>query len=203
VKVYGDFEAVVERIVRDAEQKARDTIRIARKAAEREVERARRAGEEEFRRFEEDLRRTTEARRRRAVSRIEIEFKRKLLGEKEGIVREVLEAVRSRLHDMPRDDRYADLLAAYVREGVENLGAADVILYFNGRDAAFFEEHRERVLRGVPAGTAVRRAEKSLPVIGGVVLRSGDGRSFDNSFDARLERMKDRIRAGVAEALRM
>jgi V/A-type H+-transporting ATPase subunit E len=94
--------------------------------------------------------------------------------------------------------RYEKAMVQLIREGVEAIGPKGVV--------SCSAEDREAVSSATKklSGGNIRLTldPKRINTIGGVVLRTGDGSvRFDNTFEARLERMRQNLRKEVAALL--
>ena len=88
---------------------------------------------------------------------------------------------------------YAELLRSLLAESVSILGSQDVVIHTSSKD-------RDAVM--AIAASEYPSSEVSqdpLECMGGVLIRSKDGAmTFDNTLDARIDRMKPLIRKQVA-----
>ena len=93
---------------------------------------------------------------------------------------------------------YEGILKALVLEALDRIGGADFFLQGNSRDQTIL-----RVIAGqIAKEREIRLSIDSLALggsIGGVIVRSADGFiAFDNTYEARIERMKPRLRTQIA-----
>ena len=135
--------------------------------------------------------------RRQLIGAAELEARNAQLKTLEKAVGEVFEAAVKELSDLPAS-RYTKSLVILLGEGVEVLGQ-NVRVYCNAKDRKAVSS-AIGMLPGRQSGAHLD--ENSIDTIGGVIMTSPDGSvRFDNTFEARLERMKPTLRMEVSTAL--
>lgn len=103
------------------------------------------------------------------------------------------DAVRG-IHKVPRA-RYEKCIARLVKEGIDVIGPKATISC-NSRDRDAVASAAGKLSRGP---VTLTMSSKDIETAGGVVLATGDGSvRFDNTFEARLERMRPALRKDVA-----
>jgi V/A-type H+-transporting ATPase subunit E len=144
----------------------------------------------------QDGERQSESVRRQILGSAELEARN-------GILRTLEEAsnriFRESLLAVPRSPRYEKTLTKLISEGLEVIGK-EAVVSCNARDRkAIGSAIREMNSK---AGAKLILDEKSIDVKGGVVLRSKDGTMrFDNTLEARLERIKPQLRRDVVATI--
>lgn len=94
--------------------------------------------------------------------------------------------------------RYEKCVSRLIKEGIDVIGPKAVVSC-NSRDRDAVTEAARKLSKGAVALTV---GQSNLETIGGVVLTSTDGNvRFDNTFEARLERMRPVLRKEVATLL--
>jgi V/A-type H+-transporting ATPase subunit E len=182
--------------------------------AERKAGRARKRGEREAKqilgrarqRAAEAAARTLEAAEERAqrleaaaMATFETEVQRDLLAVRERQLDALFDAARARLADKDGYD-YPAVLADLAAQAIEAMPADRMVLELNEGDrgiasSGWLDDVRRRI--GRPVEIAV--ADAPAPIDGGLTVRSADGRLlYDNSFDARIERLKPELRRQLA-----
>lgn len=138
-----------------------------------------------------------ESLRDQIVGAAELEVRNAQLKMLEKAIVEVFDAAAKEL-EKGLGARYDNSLTQLIKEGLEVIGpGAKVHCRSRDREAvlAIF-----RKLRGSQSRLALD--EKSIDTIGGVVVTSADGSvRFDNTFEARLERMRPTLRMEVSAML--
>lgn len=192
-------KALSDEILQDARKKADR----ARRRAEREARRIVREAEEEA---QEDRQKTLEAARQRAerqarslLATLDQEVQRDLLEQRQAQLDRLFDAARERLADR-ESYHYPAVLAHLAAEAIEAMGAEQVVVELAEEDAGLAtEQWLERVREGAGREVDIEVADEPAPIEGGVVVRSADGRlCYDNSFEARLRRLRPRLRHQIA-----
>jgi V/A-type H+/Na+-transporting ATPase subunit E len=93
---------------------------------------------------------------------------------------------------------YQGILKALVLEAVGRIGGADLVVQGNSRDQTILQVIASQIAEEREIRLSVDPQALSRSV-GGVIVRSADGFvSFDNTYEARMERMKPRLRTEIA-----
>lgn len=135
--------------------------------------------------------------RRQVIGAAELEVRNAQLRSLEVAITEVFDAAAKKVSQTSGSYHEASL-ARLIKEGVDVLGPKARVLCA-AKDNRAVSAAVEKL-----AGKEGRLVVETLGVdtIGGVVLTSGDGSvKFDNTFEARLERMRPSLRKEVAALL--
>jgi V/A-type H+-transporting ATPase subunit E len=112
-----------------------------------------------------------------------------------GVIKDALEAISS----LPRDSRYEKAMVALLRDAIAELDEGKYSVSCVAKDAKAVSDALEEVKEEFPRHELVL-SRKHLDGAGGFVLKSKDGTiELDDTFEARLERMKPNIRKRVYE----
>lgn len=91
-----------------------------------------------------------------------------------------------------RNDDYVKLVTQLLDESIKVLGTSNVIVECNSKDKSILQS----ILSKFSGATL---SSNTINCLGGVLVKSNDGSmSFDNTLDARIERMKPFIRKDIA-----
>ena len=142
-----------------------------------------------------------EARRRRET--VLREIKRDLRIRKMRLMDELMEDVfdRSlkRIEELPRDEKYANILIALIKEGLNALEIKEGVIHVNEKD----KEIANRVIQKLnEEGFNLRLSKESINTAGGVFITSLDETvAYNNTFEARLRALKPRLRKEIFKIL--
>ncbi len=145
--------------------------------------------------------------KKRVLSSVSLEVRRIRLKAREEVVNAVMDAARADVEKSRKRDDYPRVLAALAAEALRVLEGEEFVVYADRRDlalleSAVFSQVRELMKR---EGRAVKRIEgKALPeaTAGGVrVGVPGGNVIFDNTFEARMYRYREEIRAIIFEGV--
>lgn len=91
-----------------------------------------------------------------------------------------------------RNDDYVKLVTQLLDESIKELDASNVIVECNAKDKSILQS----ILSKFSGATL---SSNTINCLGGVLVKSKDGSmSFDNTLDARIERLKPLIRKDIA-----
>jgi vacuolar-type H+-ATPase subunit E/Vma4 len=200
-------KALISGIEKDAEQDARKIVEEARKKAKelerytgKQVESIAAEGEKKARAQSEEI-------RRRVLSGVDAELRRKDLRLRERIFGDVMNRVKEGLKNMIRKDAYRTVLLDWIVEAAVGLGAAEAAVSASRNERALIDgklleraENRVKELAGMTV--RLHPAEDDLGDRQGVILTSSDGRTaFNNLVGTRLLRKQREVREMIYREL--
>ena len=194
-------ERLREEILADAKRRADKILARARSDGESAAARARRANERRRKSALAEAQASGEQKRRNILQGVETEKRRMWLQRREECIDEVLAAVRARAEGLEAGSpERAAALAALAEEAFASVGAAAQLrVAVNPADAALATP---TWLRERGAGAAECAVEADPRIGGGIRVATPDGRLFyDNTFAARLKRLRERFRTELAETV--
>ena len=107
-------------------------------------------------------------------------------------VEKVFAKAIEKLNDLVRNEDYTKLVTQLLDESVKGLGTSNVIVECNSKDKSTVQS----ILSKFPGATL---SSNTVNCLGGVIVKSKDGlMSFDNTINARIERIKPLIRKDIA-----
>ncbi len=106
-------------------------------------------------------------------------------------VEKVIDKAMEKLRESGQKD-YTNLMTQLIDEAITSLGTKQVVITTNARDSNLVKS----ILKKFKGATL---SSDTIECIGGIFVKSKDGSmNFDNTIDARLERLKPVIRKDVA-----
>ena len=161
------------------------------------VEAVRRQTSEAVAKTLENGERQAESVKRQIVGAAELEARNAELKSLEKAINEVFDSAVKEVSGLSGEAQ-EKALTRLIEEGLEVIGPRAVV-----QCSAREKKAAASVIRGIGGGKArLTLDDKSIDTIGGVVLASEDGSvRFDNTFEARLERMRPALRKEVAGIL--
>jgi len=116
---------------------------------------------------------------------------RQLVLVEESVDRAFAKAI-DRIKNTERDGSYSELIGTLLDESVRVLGTSDITVLCNDRD-------KPAVQSGLSRFSGAELSPETIDCMGGIRAKSKDGSmTFDNTLDARLDRMKPLIRKEIA-----
>ena len=103
-----------------------------------------------------------------------------------------LEARNKQIANADRSGNYSNLIKSLLDESTKILGTTEIVVFTNSKD----KEIVQSMLSQYPGSEL---STETIDCLGGVKVKSKDGSmTFDNTVDARIERLKPLIRKDIA-----
>jgi len=185
-KVSGEFESELLAELQKGKEQALSTVKLSRRETRVAVTKILDASVKQ-----------AESLKRQIIGAAELETRNAQLRTLEKAVVEVFDVAVKELQE-ESGPRHEKSMALLLREGLEVIGPKAKV-YCNSNDRRVVSAAM-RKLGGTQSKLVLE--EKSIDTIGGIVMSSMDGSvRFDNTFEARLERMKPTLRMEVSTVL--
>ena len=197
-------ELIIQEINREAEQKIQYILSEAQEEAEKIKAEARKRAEAKAEWILRKARTQAEIEKQRIIANARLEVRKKRLQVQEELIREVIEALRERLAELPEEE-YFPMLVDLTAKAVEELGSKNIVVRSNEKTLGLISARLDEFMKAL-AEKLGKEVKVSLgePVktIGGVIVENPDGTvRVDNTFEARIERFESELRAEIAKAL--
>ncbi len=200
---------LIERTIKQRNEllaRARESAEKILKAAEEEVERI---GAESERQILSLVGSELRAVRDRIVGETELEGRKMLMLSRQELLTRVFDEAEGRLAGIAegKDEAtsYDEVLGRLIVEAASAIGGEEFIVSANERDLTYLKKNlkkAQRQVREAIGGSELRLDEIPLDAMGGVVVRNSDGtKTYNNTLEGRLEGVKARIQAEVAQIL--
>jgi V/A-type H+-transporting ATPase subunit E len=202
-KLEDGIKTLSDQILADARRQAAEISEQAQKQGQARANRAQRDANEEAERVLQGARHRGDRERRQTMAAAELDAKQALLAQKEELIAKAFSGATDELARISN----VELLSALVGEAVTVLGGGDLVVQVNARDQSIatqplLDELASRLADTLDTNVRLRLAEAPAPILGGCRLTSSDGRvAFDNSYETRLERVRDALRVEVYNIL--
>jgi len=185
-KVSDQFEA---ELVAELEQMRDQSVAV--------VEAARKEAAEAVAKTLDESARQAESLRRQIVGSAELEARNAQLRALETAVTEVFERAQREIAESDPAEHEA-ALDRLIREGLDVIGN-NATVYCSAKDKKVVSALSRKLSKG---HVKLRVDEKGIQTIGGVTMATPDGSvRFENTFEARLERMRPTLRKDIADLL--
>jgi len=108
------------------------------------------------------------------------------------VLEEAVDKVFSKALDQIANEDHSNLIKTLLEEATKILGTTDIIVSTNAKD-------KDAVQSALSQFSGAELSSDTIDCIGGVKVKSKDGAmTFDNTIDARIERLKPLIRKEIA-----
>ncbi len=148
--------------------------------------------EQEYDRIVNEGKKEADKVQKQIIGSSDLESRNKQLKMMDDSVQNVFAKALEKIKKIKRDDKYSKLINTLLEEATETLGTKDVTVYTNSADKKIVNS----LLSKFPGK---KLASETIECLGGIEIKSKDGSmSFNNTIDARLDRMKPLIRKEIA-----
>ena len=122
----------------------------------------------------------------------DLEARNKQLTTLENGVDKVFSKALDQIKNTERNDDYSNLIKSLIDESIKILGTSEITVFTNPKD----KDLTQSVLSQF-SGSEL--SPDTIDCLGGIIVKSKDGTmTFDNTLDARIERLKPLIRKEIA-----
>ena len=148
--------------------------------------------EQEYDRIIDEGKKEAEKIEKQIIGSSDLEARNKQLKLVAESVENVFEKAVEQIKNAKQDANYSKLIEVLIQEATETIGTSDVTVLTNSKD-------QEVVKKLLSKFSGAELSGETIDCLGGVEVRSKDGSmSFNNTIDARLDRMKPLIRKDIA-----
>lgn len=200
-------DRICEQIRQDGAKEVNSIIDKAKRTAAEIIEKAEGEAKKVGERIVAEAVEKGELSKKRALSSVSLEVKRIRLRAREEVVTAVMDVVKSEIDRSRSRSDYADVLARLAVEAIRVLEGGSFIVHADRRDLALLESAVFPGVRQAMAkeGRKVERLEAAAlpgPAAGGVQVGIPGGNViYDNTFEARMYRFRDDIRAIIFQGI--
>ena len=148
--------------------------------------------ESEFDKIIADGKKEAEKIERQIVGGADIEVRNKQLIALEESVEKVFSKALEQIANADRSGDYSNLIKTLLTESTQVLGTSEIIVLTNTKD-------KDVVQSALSQFPGSELSSETINCLGGIIAKSKDGAmTFDNTINARINRLKPLIRKGIA-----
>ncbi len=148
--------------------------------------------EQEYDKTVDEGRKESEKIEKQIVGSSDLESRNKQLLLVEESVEKVFDIAIDKIKATNRNEEYSKLITTLLNEATEALGTTEVMIYTNSKD-------QDIVKQTLSKYSGAELSSETIDCLGGVEIKSKDGSmAFNNTIDARIERLKPLIRKEIA-----
>ena len=148
--------------------------------------------EQEFDKIIADGKKEADKIEKQIMGSADIEARNKQLMALEDAVDKVFSKALDQIANADRSGDYSNLIKTMIAEAAQILGTSEITISTNAKD-------RDVVQSTLSQFPGSELSSDTIDCLGGVVVKSKDGAmTFDNTIDARIERLKPLIRKEIA-----
>ncbi len=186
------LERTVDKILNQSEAEILASIKSSYDESLETLSKSQNSLEQEYDKIIDEGRKESEKIEKQIIGSSDLESRNKQLLLVEESVEKVFEKAIEKIKATNRNDDYSKLITTLLDEATEALGTTEVIIFTNSKD-------QDVVKQTLSKYSGAELSSETIDCLGGVEVKSRDGSmTFNNTIDARLERMKPLIRKEIA-----
>ncbi len=186
------LEKTIEKILNQSEVEILANLKTSYDESLETLSKSQSSLEQDYDKILDEGRKESEKIEKQIVGSSDLESRNKQLLLVEASVVKVFDKAIEKIEATSRNENYSKLITTLLDESTEALGTTEVTVYTNSKD-----QDVVKPLLSKYSGSEL--SSETIDCLGGVEIKSKDGSmSFNNTIDARLERMKPLIRKEIA-----
>jgi V/A-type H+-transporting ATPase subunit E len=186
------LERTVEKIIHNTEEQILSNLKEALKSSQDALSNSHASLEQEYDRILSEGRKEAEKLEKQIIGNADLDSRNKQLVLIEESIEKVFDNTIKKIKDADRNSDYSKLISSMLEESIRTIGTNDVVIQTNSKDKSVVQT----LLPKFPGATL---SNDVIDCLGGIKIQSKDGTmKFDNTIDARLERLKPLIRKDIA-----
>ena len=186
------LEITIDKILKTTEEDILSNIKSALDDSQQKLDDSIPKLESEYDKIISDGKKEAEKIEKQIIGSSDIEARNKQLLILEEAVDKVFSQALEQISNVDRSGDYSNLIRSLIEEATQILGTSSIIVSTNNKDKPVVES----TLSQFPGSEL---SSETIDCLGGIVVKSKDGAmTFDNTIDARIERLKPLIRKEIA-----
>ena len=186
------LESTIEKILKQTETENLSSLKKSFEESLEILTKSQTSLEENYDKIIDDGKKEAEKIEKQIIGSSDLESRNKQILLVEDSIKKVFEKAIEKISSSTHNENYSKFMKSLLEESINALGTSDVIISTNSKD--------KEVVQGLLSKFSGAKLSSGLiDCLGGVEVKSKDGSMmFDNTIDARIERMKPLIRKDIA-----
>ena len=186
------LEQTVEKIIHNTEEQILSNLKETLKSSQDALSSSHVSLEQEYDRILSEGKKEAEKLEKQIIGNADLDSRNKQLVLIEESIEKVFDKAIKKIQDADRNNDYSKLISSMLEESIRIIGTPNIIIQTNSKDKSVVQS----LLSKFPSATL---SNDVIDCLGGIRVQSKDGTmKFDNTIDARLERLKPLIRKDIA-----
>ena len=186
------LEGTIDKILKNTENDVLSSLKSALDDSQQSLDGSVTKLDSEYDKIISDGKKEADKIEKQIVGGSDIEARNKQLLALEAAVDRVFTTALEQITNSDRNSDYANLINTLLQESTTILGTTDVKVFTNAKD-------KDVVQSSLSNFSGSELSSQAIDCIGGVKIESKDGAmKFDNTIDAKIERLKPLIRKEIA-----
>ena len=186
------LESTIEKILKQTETENLSSLKKSFEESLEILTKSQTSLEEDYDKIIDDGKKEAVKIEKQIIGSSDLESRNKQIILVEDSIKKVFEKAIEKISSSTHNENYLKLMKSLLEESINTLGTSDVIISTNSKD--------KEVVQGLLSKfSGAELSSDSIDCLGGVEVKSKDGSMmFNNTIDARIERMKPLIRKDIA-----
>ena len=186
------LESTIDKILKNTENDILTNIKSGLDDAQENLDSAVPKLESEYDKIISDGKKEADKIEKQITGSADIEARNKQLMALEEAVDKVFSAALDQIANADRSGDYSNLIKTLIEEATQILGTSEISVSTNAKD-------KDVVQSTLSQFSGAELSSETIDCLGGIKVKSKDGTmTFDNTIDARIERLKPLIRKEIA-----
>ena len=186
------LESTIDKILKNTEQDILANIKTGLDESQQKLDDAIPKLESEYDKIISDGKKEADKIEKQITGGSDIEARNKQLMALEGAVDRVFTSALEQIANADRSGDYSNLIKTLIEEATQILGTSEITVFTNTKD-------KDVVQSTISQFSGAELSSETIECLGGIKVKSKDGAmTFDNTIDARIERLKPLIRKDIA-----
>jgi len=186
------LESTIDKILTNTEKNIISNIKLALDDSQQNLDAAIPKLEGEYNKIISDAKKEADKIEKQITGSSDIEARNKQLLALEEAVDRVFSTALDQIANTDRSGDYSNLIKSLLDESTKILGTTEVVVFTNSKD-------RDTVQSALSQYSGAELSSETIDCLGGIKVKSKDGTmTFDNTLDAKIERLKPLIRKDIA-----
>ncbi len=186
------LERTIDKIIGQTESNILSSLNEALTESQQKLENSTKTLEQEYDQIINDGKKEADKIEKQIMGSADLEARNKQLTTIEESIAKVFSKAIDEIANADRSGDYSNLIKSLLDESTKILGTTEIVVFTNSKD----KEIVQSMLSQYPGSEL---STETIDCLGGVKVKSKDGSmTFDNTVDARIERLKPLIRKDIA-----
>ena len=186
------LESTIDKILGQTESNILSSLNEALTESQQKLENSTKTLEQEYDQIINDGKKEADKIEKQIMGSADLEARNKQLTTVEESIAKVFSKALDEIANTERSEDYSNLIKSLLDESTKILGTTEIVVYTNSKD----KEIVQSMLSQYPGS---EMSPEPISCLGGVKVKSKDGSmTFDNTVDAKIERLKPLIRKDIA-----
>jgi len=186
------LEQTIDKILKKTEQEILSDLENSGSDSKQTLDNSFSKLEQEYDKIISDGKKEADKIEKQITGSSDIESRNKQLLTLEEAVNRVFSTALDQIANADRSGDYSNLIKTLIEEAIQILGTSEISISTNAKD-------KDVVQSTLSQFSGVELSSETIDCLGGIKAKSKDGAmTFDNTIDARIERLKPLIRKEIA-----